>query len=479
MMTWAGSLRWRLTFLIAVFLAALLAGLGLVIYEWVEGFLLDASASRLRAAIDADVQIANAPPHGDTAVGTGPALRFSRDHPLNEAAVLFLDASGQPYRTVTQTNGVKAVQYPEIPYGSFLPDSEDAVFVVVDEDTSERTMVLVVALQNPDGSLQGLVQGARSLKRTDRLLAQVRWLLVIAMGTSLLTATSVVLIIGAVSLRPLEKMAATAQSIAAGDLKQRVASAQRGDEVGKLATAFNTMLDSIQRAFSNEQQLRGNLKAFLADVSHELRTPLTAVRGYTDVLLRGGLKDQALTERVLRSMQGETERMTRLISDLLSLSRIEAEIGMRAERVDLRTVCQEACNEVRVTAGSRELVLNINGPVAAPVDRDRLKQVVLNLLQNAVQHTPERGHISVSVHAADGSGVIQVADDGDGIAVDELPHVFERFYRGLGSADKPGGVGLGLAITKAIVEAHHGKIAVASAPKQGTTFTVALPLATT
>lgn len=478
MMTWSRTLRWRITFLFAVLLAALLSGLGYVIYDSVEGFLLDASASRLRAAIDADVEIADALPHGDAAVGTRPDLRFSRDL-SNQAAVLFLDASGQPYPTVTPTSGVKAVQYPQIPYGSFLPNSADAVFVVVDKDTSERTMVLVVALANPDGSLRGLVQGARSLKRTDQILSQVRWLLVVAMGTSLLAAISVVLIIGAVSLRPLEKMATTAQSIAAGDLKQRMAFGQGGGEVGKLATAFNTMLDSIQRAFSNEQQLRGNLKAFLADVSHELRTPLTAVRGYTDVLLRGGLKDQALTERALRSMQGELERMTRLLSDLLSLSRIEAGIGLRSELVDLRTVCREACDEVRVTAGSREVALNTNGPVAAPVDRDRLKQVVLNLLQNAVQHTPEQGHISVSVHAVDGSGVIQVADDGDGVAADDLPHVFERFYRGPGSADKPGGVGLGLAITKALVDAHHGKIAVESAPNQRTTFTVTLPLATT
>ncbi|MSQ13136.1 MAG: HAMP domain-containing histidine kinase [Dehalococcoidia bacterium] len=478
MVTWSGTLRWRITFLFAIFLAALLSGLGYVIYEGVEGFLLDASASRLRAAIDAEVKITNASANLDTSQSAGPALHFSRD-PLGETSVLFLDAAGQPYRAVSASNGVRAVKYSDIPYDAIISEPEEAVFTVRDQQTRERTMVLLVALQTPDGSVQGLVQGARSLRRADQLLVQVRWLLVIAMGTSLLAAISVVLIIGAVSLRPLEKMATTAQSIATGDLKQRMAFAQRGDEIGKLATAFNTMLDSIQGAFSNEQQLRGNLKAFLADVSHELRTPLTAVRGYTDVLLRGGLKNQALTERALRSMQGELERMTRLISDLLSLSRIETGIGLRSELVDLRAVCREACAEVRVIAGGREVALNTNGPVAAPVDRDRLKQVVLNLLQNAIQHTPEQGHISVSVYAGDGSGVIQVADDGDGMAADDLPNVFERFYRGAGSADKPGGVGLGLAITKALVDAHHGKIAVESAPNQGTTFTVTLPLATT
>jgi two-component system phosphate regulon sensor histidine kinase PhoR len=215
-----------------------------------------------------------------------------------------------------------------------------------------------------------------------------------------------------------------------------------------------------------------------ANVSHELRTPLTSIKGFVETLLGGAMSDQDTCRRFLKIIDKETNRLVKLVDDLLDLSRLESQrISLELSRVDMADLVQETITQLRPLAGNRDLQLQpIGGDVTVLADRDRLSQVLMNLLDNAIKFTPENGRIAIGWRPVNGEVEVTVADTGPGISAADLPHVFERFYK----ADRarpavPGGSGLGLAIAKHIVEAHGGRIRVASTPGSGTTFAFTVP----
>ncbi len=334
---------------------------------------------------------------------------------------------------------------------------------------------------------------AESLRPVDDTVHALLLITLTASALGLLLAATVGLAVARRALRPLERMTATAQAIAAGGdgaLDRRLRLPAHGDEVGRLATTFDQMLDRIQDTIAERVRSETRLRHFAADASHELRTPLAAVSGYTEVLLLGGKDDPGTAEHVLRQMNGELARMNRLVGDLLTLARLEAGLPMHVEALPVVPLLEGLVEEARLLAArsGRDLLI-VAGPqsggagaLTVLADPDRLHQILLNLLHNAVKFTPDGGRITVCAARQNDRVALSVTDTGPGIAAAELPLLFERFYRSdkaraRGGDAEAGGAGLGLAIAQGLAQTQGGHIEVASTPGAGSTFTVILPAA--
>jgi two-component system OmpR family sensor kinase len=269
------------------------------------------------------------------------------------------------------------------------------------------------------------------------------------------------------ALRPIESIASAASQITTGDdLSRRIPYNGPPDELGQLTEVFNATLGRLEDLFQVQRR-------FVADVSHELRTPLTVIQANADLIRRYGADPDSL-----EAIASETKHMTRLIGDLLMLAQADAgELPILQENVELDTLVLDAYNRARVLDQNGATVeLGRFEPVRVSGDEDRLKQLVLNLVSNAVKYTPAEGRVTLSVWPEGNKALIAVADTGEGIPPEDLPHIFDRFYRvDKARARKQGGAGLGLSIAQWIAESHGGRIAVESAPGVGTTFTVRLP----
>lgn len=296
-----------------------------------------------------------------------------------------------------------------------------------------------------------------------------RWLTLSALGSGLL-AVLLTLALSRRILAPVEALTTAVRRMGSGDRSARVA--ERGsDEISTLARAFNAMADALART-------EGLRRTLVTDVAHELRTPLTNLRCQIEVL-QDGL--QAADPAALASLHEETLLLARLVDDLQDLALAESgHLPLRLAPLRLDEVVLAALAAMRIGAQERGITAQSEVPadVVVNADRERLGQVLRNLLANAATHTPNRGAISVTAHRTGDFVRLVVADTGAGIAAEHLPHVFDRFYRADPSrARATGGAGLGLAIVKQLVEAHGGSVAVASEPGQGTHFTITLPAA--
>jgi signal transduction histidine kinase len=287
-------------------------------------------------------------------------------------------------------------------------------------------------------------------------------------------------------LSPLRHMRDAAQAIALGDLKQRVRLPRSNDEVGALAVSFNEMVDQLERAFEQQRASEQRTRRFVSDASHELRTPLTSLRGFTDVLMRGAKDDAETLQRSLKLMKNETERMSRLINDLLTLARLDEGYPLQIESVDILDMATEAVEQTRILAvDGRNVSLQLvtqDEQLEVQADVDRLKQVLLILCDNAIKYgrPGAEGWIMLAIDKRDSTIFLSVIDNGKGIPAKDIPLIFERFYRGRSSpisADGTpiSGAGLGLSIALAIVRAHRGDIAVQIDSGKSTIFTVMLP----
>lgn len=273
------------------------------------------------------------------------------------------------------------------------------------------------------------------------------------------------------SLRPIKRIQQTAQAIGAEhDFGRRVNYSGPNDEVGQLATTFNAMLGELQSAYLHVEESLTAQRRFVADASHELRTPLTTVRGNLGLLQRRPVLNPAEQAEVVSDLVAETERLMRLVNDLLLLARADAQRPLRREPVSISSLLHEVCQQARVLAPQRTVTCTGDDAVVT-ADRDSLKQVLLVLVDNALKHTPSTA--KVAVHCARSANQVQisVSDTGPGISPELLPHIFNRFYRG-DEARSGGGAGLGLAIARELTEAQQGSLAVSSRPGKGTTFTL-------
>ena len=299
-------------------------------------------------------------------------------------------------------------------------------------------------------------------------------LIVIAAVLAILAALSLVVI--RLSLRPLDRMGATAGAIAAGDLSRRVEDENSRSEVGRLAIALNAMLGQIERAFAERQASEDRLRRFLSDASHELRTPLTSIRGYAELYRMGAASSPQEAAKAMERIEQEAARMGVLVEDLLALARLDELPPRRNDPVDLAPLVRDAADDARAAAPDREITARADGEHVVSGDSSQLRQVLANLTRNALTHTPAGTPIELSVEDVDGSVRVAVRDHGPGLPEGADANVFERFWRAEGGRERgKAGAGLGLAIVAAIVDAHDGGVSASNAPGGGAQFVIELP----
>lgn len=300
------------------------------------------------------------------------------------------------------------------------------------------------------------------------------------LAASLTTLGPLVMIMGALAgwwlaggaLQPVADITATAKRISASNLTERLPLRGTGDELDRLSTQLNEMISRLENSFEQMSQ-------FISNVSHELRTPLAALRGSSEIALRGDRSQQeyrALLERNL----GELDRLGQTVSDLLAVARAEAgQLVLKRRPEDLVELTRDAVESTRALADERGIAIEFqaDGEITAEVDPTHFLRLLINLLDNAIKYNRSNGRVDVSMKTLDGWALISITDTGPGIPAGELPHIFDRFYRGQGEhSESIGGTGLGLGLANGVVVAHGGRLTVESQPGEGCTFRVWLPL---
>ncbi|GAC1322612.1 MAG: hypothetical protein NVSMB22_09560 [Chloroflexota bacterium] len=303
-------------------------------------------------------------------------------------------------------------------------------------------------------------------------------LLEITLVYSLVIGLAFGLIVATLVTRQIQLLHDGAVQIGSGRFDTRV-EVNGNDEIAVLAHAFNRMSGELGDLFRRKQALEQGRKDLIAAVSHDLRTPLTSIRAMIDAINDGVVTDPAQISRYLGLIQGESQRLAELIDDLFEISRIESgSLALRLASLPVTELVTETVDGLQIEAQRKGVQLQAtcasNVP-PLPLDGPRMQRVLVNLIQNAVRHTPPGGEVSVEVGRENGHVRVAVADTGEGISLDDQRHIFDQFYRGEKSRSREsGGAGLGLAIARAIVEAHHGSIEVESSPGHGARFVVTL-----
>ncbi|WP_099020584.1 sensor histidine kinase [Mycolicibacterium palauense] len=363
-----------------------------------------------------------------------------------------------------------------------LPDSNDVgpVPTTVGSVDGSHVQWRAVSVRGPHGELTTVAIDLSDVQSTVRALVYAQ----VGIGVAVLLVLGVVGYVVVIrSLRPLDEVEETAAAIAAGELERRVPQRDPRTEVGRLSLALNGMLAQIQRAVASSEasaeQARTSeerMRRFITDASHELRTPLTTIRGFAELYRQGAARD---VEMLMSRIESESRRMGLLVEDLLLLARLDAQRPLEQRRVDLLALATDAVHDAQSIAPQRTIALEVlDGPGTPEVtgDEARLRQVLGNLVANALQHTPENTGVTVRVGTVDDSAVLEVADEGAGMTEEDARRVFERFYRTDSSRTRSsGGTGLGLSIVDSLVHAHGGTVRVTTAPGQGCRFRVALP----
>ncbi len=337
----------------------------------------------------------------------------------------------------------------------------------------------VVSVRGP----HGLTTVAVDLSDVQHTVRSLVWLQ-FGIGVAVLAVVGIVsFAVVQRSLRPLSEVEQTAAAIASGQLDRRVPERDPHTEVGRLSLALNGMLTQIQQAVasseSSAETARGSedrLRRFITDASHELRTPLTTIRGFAELYRQGATRDVAM---LLSRIESEASRMGLLVDDLLLLARLDVQRPLEHNRLDLLALASDAVHDARAIDPQRTITMEIlDGPGTPEVvgDEPRIRQVLSNLVVNALQHTPTSADVVVRVGTDGDDAVVEVADKGPGMSQEDASRVFERFYRTDSSrARASGGTGLGLSIVDSLVHAHGGLVTVTTAPGKGCCFRVTLP----
>lgn len=358
--------------------------------------------------------------------------------------------------------------------GDALPLSEEGLQTLQaqkdwwETDTvSEQEMLIYSRPVIVDDEVVYIVQVARPLTERDRTLQSLATTLLIAGSLTVLVAFGIGWVFSGVTLHPIHRITRTAKEIGEKrDFSRRVDYKGPPDEVGQLASTFNAMLVRLQNAFQKVEHSLEMQRNFVADVSHELRTPLTTLRGNLGLLRREPPMPADEQADILNDMVDESDRLIRLVNDLLLLARADAGRSLAKEPLDVFPVLEETCRQARQLDLQRQINLDLPSGLTILGDRDAFKQVALILLDNALKHSA--GNIDVTAKPYGSQVEIRVQDFGEGIPAEKLEHVFDRFYRGDDTSTIPG-FGLGLPIAKTLVEAQDGEIILESEPGKGST----------
>ncbi|MEP6774024.1 MAG: HAMP domain-containing sensor histidine kinase [Chloroflexota bacterium] len=517
---WSVPLGWQLSALYTLLLIITLSLVGVLVYTQQQDFLVQDAATRLEQSA---VRVMATPlpqsfpdrggqpdtrSGGDGKPGSGSGDALHRDVLIRglsgpDVTVAVLDSRGQVITSTQDPSGGTA------PVVDAVTPAQAAVVIASGQPThwvaqrsdGSRYVVVLMSITRELSAEADATGNALLGNSTDRLLEQSASL---AGADAALSRLGLYLLLGVIGgtiaglllgtaftrgvLRPLDRVADTAEAIAGGDLQRRLQLPVGRNEVARLGKAFDNMVGRLVAALEAQRR-------FVADASHELRTPLTSLKGLAEILMIGAHgNDSAVIEQSASAINGELKRMIRLVTDLLTLSRLdnagaEGNSGtppIRRTRMDISAIAKAAVTQMGPMAEARGLQLSgqYDKPVWVSGDSGQLKQVLLNLLDNALRHTPKGGKVGLSVAVEalpqyDGSphARIEVWDTGTGIDPRDLPHIFERFYRSDVSRTRAtGNSGLGLSIVKTIVERHDGTVEVQSAVGAGTRFIIELPV---
>ena len=365
--------------------------------------------------------------------------------------------------------------FPKLPAGfGSSPTNGSQLTTVGASKWGWQFRVLVVPTTEPGTNLVLAVP----LTSADATLNELRLLEILVGAAVLLGLGGLAWWTVQLGLRPLERIRVTAGAIAAGDLSQRVAVADPRTEVGQLALSLNEMLSQIERAFEARSASESRMRQFMADASHELRTPLSSIRGYAELFRHGAKGRPADLDKAMSRIESESSRMSQLVDDLLLLARLDEGRPIESTAFDLSQVVVDAAADASVSDRNHPIKVDATAAVEVVGDEPRIRQVVGNLVRNAIVHTPAQTKVELAVRAdPDGFAVLSVTDHGPGISDEQAVRIFDRFVRLDQSRSRDrGGSGLGLAIVAAIVAAHHGRVRYAPTPGGGATFSVWLPL---
>ena len=469
------SFRLRLALFGAALVAATLLAFGWLVYTLASNSQATAQDDALKQrATDALGLIARAPV-GELSRSAGTSISGAED--LRKRTDIFLEvltSSG----TIISSTGRIGDSAPAVPATLIArAEAPGGSLATIDTPGAPQLRMHATAWSRPDLGLRGYVIAGQptSVQTTNR--KGILGFLVVSSIPTLLAALAAGWLISGCALRPLKTVADTADSIArTHDLKRRLPPASRRDEIGLLSASFNRMLEQVEAA---NQQLAVALEAqrrFVADASHELRTPLTTIRGNAGLLAYGpGVTDE-IRAAAARDIASESERMSRMVQDLLTLARADAGYHLEKFPLDLRPIVEDVSRQAQRLQPARQVELLDGQPSIVTGNADAIKQLLWILIDNAFKHTGDGGHVQVQLQPGGQWTSLVVSDDGSGIAQQDLERIFERFYQS--DAARAGeGTGLGLAIARWIAREHGGRVYAANNPQGGARFTVELPVA--
>jgi two-component system OmpR family sensor kinase len=480
------SLRTRLLLGMVVLVAAGLSVAAVVTYEEQRSFLMDRVDQQVQAGLGAVAFELRTPGFRPARATGGRRFPFGgllgrRPPGLGPASLPpgtfgeLIGPSGNVVRRRTFTYGEATPAPPKLPSSVPLTRAGSPLkLFTLRSSRGPDTRYRAAAVAVPGGSK---VVVAVPLKEADDTLHRLVMVEVLVGAGVILGLVALGWVVIRIGLRPLERIGRVASEIAAGDLSRRVTPSDQRTEVGRLGRSLNEMLGQIERAFTARRQSEDQLRRFLADASHELRTPLASIRGYAELFRLGAADDPATLERAMARIESEAARMGVLVEDLLSLAALDQAPERPRAPVDLGELAAHVAEDTRVTAPDRPILVDVEEPgVMVMGDADQLRQLMANLLRNAVIHTPAGTPIDVGVRRDGALARLEVRDHGPGIPGGTGDQIFERFWRSEGGrARGKGGAGLGLAIVKAIATAHGGTVRAANAPDGGARFEASFP----
>ncbi len=474
------SLRTQLLSRTLLILALVLLLVGFLQYLFMQEVIYRNKAMSLQSQV-----LSIPPPAWKTLTISTPNERLLLRYYSTETTLAFIDTEGSYSVLSDNHDNLYPLRLDDADYDNAMENTSRLSYQVVHFRDQEHLVVLqpVSIRTNSEGvlrgseALMGVVQISTPTAPLKALLLRQLFTFLFLSLLALLLGLALFSPLLKKTLVPLSNMVDTAGQIDAGNLDRRFPIKQGQEEIDRLSESFNGMLERLEASFKAEKETQAQMRQFIADASHELRTPLTSIHGFLEVLLRGAANQPEELEKALKSMHSESQRLNKLIHDLLLLSRMDRTPQIEVQAGFLDEVVREMEPQLRILAGSRQLSLNIQPRVNCLYNSDQIKQVILNLFQNAVQHTdPVDGHIRVFLGEKDKGALLSLQDNGPGIGSKHIANIFDRFYRSDSSRTrKYGGAGLGLAITKSIVDAHQGVLEVESQEGQGCTFTVWLP----
>lgn len=453
-------------------LAVLLVLIGLVQYFFMQDVIYKNKASSLQSQVMSISPLAwdrlNSIPSSDLETNKGFVF-------IPGANLAFIDTKGN-FTVLADGPGDATPPHLDTQQYTGLTDSHPHLHYLVSSKGGEEQLIVLQPIVD-GGTSMGVAQiSTPTAPLKELLIRQLITFFLLALAALIFGLLGFMPVIKR-TLVPLSNMVDTSAQIDAGNLDTRFPTRQGQMEIDHLAESFNGMLERLEASFEAEKETQEQMRRFIADASHELRTPLTSIHGFLEVLLRGAVNQPDQLDKALRSMQSESKRLNKLVHDLLLLSKLDRTPHIELQDGSLGAVLKSMEPQLSILAHNRKLSLTIEPDLQCRFDIDQMKQVILNLFQNAVQHTdPDQGHIEISLSSQDHGVQLSISDNGPGISEANLQYVFDRFYRIDSSRTRQyGGAGLGLSITKAIVEAHGGTISVVSKEGNGSQFQVWLP----